>query len=524
MNTPQSLAEQAKRHLFSGKGAPAVQAAKQALAIDPDTPEALLVLGMIACNQNEFGRALEFAEQAAENGGGGWAEAVRGRALLAMNSYAEARRAARKAAAAPIDDPVVAHTIGVLLTHAGLHTEAPAYFERALAAAPGRASFLHGLAISLRFNGDLDGARQRFREILEIDPKNAAARLALVQLDKQTPESNILDELEALMARPGLPPLEVVVIGHAIAKTYEDFGEWDTSFEALERGKAPMAARSQFSQERQAAIFEAAGNAIPACQRTGGEDSDAPIFVIGMPRSGTTLVERILSSHSQVASAGELADFGPALKAIAGVRVPRALDPATLAASNHVDLAALGRAYLESAREIVPDTPRFIDKMPFNFFYAPAILAALPRAHIVCLRRDPADTLLSNMRQHFSGEASYYNYVYKLDDTAMTVAGFERLADRYRAELPADRYRDIAYEDIVADQETATRGLLDFCGLPFEEACLTPERNLQPVATASAAQVRQPVYSTSVARWKRYEKNGPRIIAALEKHGLKIDA
>jgi hypothetical protein len=106
----------------------------------------------------------------------------------------------------------------------------------------------------------------------------------------------------------------------------------------------------------------------------------------------------------------------------------------------------------------------------------------------------------------------------------MMVAGFNRLADRYREELPADRYREIAYEDVVSDQETATRDLLDFCGLPFEDACLTPERNTQPVATASAAQVRQPVYKTSVARWKRYEKAGPRIVAALENNGLKIEA
>jgi tetratricopeptide (TPR) repeat protein len=502
-----------------------VKAAKDALAIDSSTPDALLVLGMIACHQREFDKALDFANRAAAGGGGeDWVNAVRGRALLAMNRYAEARRAARKASSAPIGDPVVAHTIGVLLTHAGLHTEAPAYFERALAAAPGRPAFLSSLAISLRFNGDLEGSRRRFRELLEIDPGNAAARLALVQLDKQTPDNNILEELEALMTRPGLRPEESIVIGHAIAKTYEDLGRWDTAFDALESGKAPMAARSQFNQERQTAIFEAAGTAIPVHSRPGGDESDAPIFVLGMPRSGTTLVERILGSHSQVKSAGELPDFGPALRAVAGVRSNRALDPVTLAASQHVDLAALGRTYLESAREIVPEAPRLIDKMPFNFFYVPAILAALPRAHVICLRRDPADTLLSNMRQHFSGELSYYNYVYKLDDTAMMVAGFNRLADRYREELPADRYREIAYEDVVSDQETATRDLLDFCGLPFEDACLTPERNTQPVATASAAQVRQPVYKTSVARWKRYEKAGPRIVAALENNGLKIEA
>lgn len=522
-NSAQSLAEDAKRHLFSGKGAPAVKAAKDALAIDPKTPDALLVLAMLACSQREFQRGVDFADQAeALNGDTGWVNAVRGRAFHEMSRFAEARRAARKAAAAPINDPVVADTIGVLLTRTGLHAEAPAYFERAFTAAPERESFLSNLAIALQFAGRLDECRTRYRELLARNPNHMAARLQLVQLDKQTAESNIAEELEALIARPGLPPLDSVLIGHALAKTYEDLGEWDRAFDALERGKAAMAARSQFSQASQAQIFEATKATIAAHTRPGGDASDAPIFVLGLPRSGTTLVERILGSHSQVSLAGELPDFGQSFKAAARPPTNRVLDPTILGTSNSVDLAKLGAHYLRSAREAAPAAPRFIDKMPLNFFYVPIILAALPRAHVICLRRNPADSVLSIMRQHFSGENSYYNYVYKLDDTAMTVAGFNRLADSFAAELPADRYREIAYEDIVADQETETRALLDFCGLPFEEACLTPERNAQPVATASAIQVRAPVYKTSIARWKRYEKAGPRIVAALEKHGLTL--
>jgi len=226
--------------------------------------------------------------------------------------------------------------------------------------------------------------------------------------------------------------------------------------------------------------------------------------VVGMPRTGTTLVDRILSSHSAVASAGELTDFTLVMKRLVRTPSPYVLDAATLDAAAAIDPAAIGEAYVRSVRETLGLTGRFVDKMPLNIFVAAHILRALPEARVICLRRHPADTVLANYRQLFSTQFSYYAYAFGLRETAGYYVKFDRLVRQLEARLPPDRFRVVNYEDIVTDFERAVRSLLDFCGLPFEQACLDFHENAGPVATASAAQVRQPLYTSALARWKRY--------------------
>ncbi len=164
----------------------------------------------------------------------------------------------------------------------------------------------------------------------------------------------------------------------------------------------------------------------------------------------------------------------------------------------------LGADYLASTRPLTGATPRFVDKMPLNVLYAGLIHRALPNARIVCLRRDPMDVCLSNFRQLFATGFSYYDYAYDLEDVARYYVGFDRLVAHWRRTLPADRFTEIAYEDLVADQEGATRRLLAFCALRWDPRCLDFHENRAPVATASSVQVRRPLYSTAVGRWRRY--------------------
>jgi hypothetical protein len=245
----------------------------------------------------------------------------------------------------------------------------------------------------------------------------------------------------------------------------------------------------------------------------GGGEEAAPIFIVGMPRTGTTLVDRILSSHSQVTSAGELTDFALAMKRIAGTKSAYVLDAETLDASAGIDAAKLGEAYIRSVRETLGVGGRFIDKMPLNVFLSAHILRALPEARVICLRRHPADTVLSNYRQLFATSFSYYAYAYGLESAAQYYVRFDRLVRRFRETLPPDRFTEVHYERLVDDLEPEARRLLDFCGLQFEPACLNFHENAAPVATASAAQVRQPLYRSSLDRWKRYR---PQIDPALE--------
>jgi hypothetical protein len=223
-----------------------------------------------------------------------------------------------------------------------------------------------------------------------------------------------------------------------------------------------------------------------------------------MPRTGTTLVERILSNHPAVFAAGELMNFGLELKRLAATRSNRVLDPETLAAASHVDPQALGEAYVASTRPRTGHRPHFIDKMPLNFFYAPLIHRALPNAKIICLRRNALDSCLSNYRQLLTTAFSYYDYSYDLLDTGRYYLLFDDLARHWRATI-ATNYTEVHYEDVVEHTEREARRLVEFCGLPWDPACLEFERNSAPVATPSAVQVRQPIYRTAVERWRKYE-------------------
>ena len=242
-----------------------------------------------------------------------------------------------------------------------------------------------------------------------------------------------------------------------------------------------------------------------------------------MPRTGTTLVDRILSSHLDLESAGELQAMPLAVKAMAGTGGRHVLDPETAPAAARGDMAALGRDYLRRAgHHLRGDAPRFIDKFPGNFHYAGFIARALPKARIVCLRRNPMDTVLANFRNLFAISSRYYDYSYDLLDIAAYYAGFDRLMAFWRQALPG-RVMELAYEDLVSDQEGQTRALLAHCGLEWDARCLSFQDNAAPVATPSAAQVRRPMYRDSVARWRRHEEALAPVRAYFESVGIAVD-
>jgi len=232
--------------------------------------------------------------------------------------------------------------------------------------------------------------------------------------------------------------------------------------------------------------------------------ASAPIFIIGMPRTGTTLVDRILSSHSQVNSAGELNFFPGLIKEACRTRSNTVMDAETFIQSNQIDIEEVGQAYLRDTLDLARNAPNFTDKMPLNFFYAGLIHQALPDAKIIALRRGAMDSCVSNYRQLLTVQHSYYHYTYDLIDIAKFYKSFDGLIAHWRAHLPANRFMEVKYEDIVYDQEIQTQELLSFCDLDWEDACLRFHENAAPVSTASSVQVRQPLYSGSIERWKRY--------------------
>jgi len=482
------------------------------LAAEPAHAHALFLLAMIAAEHGNFGKALEVVDRAlAIDATRADYFAQRGRCLVALRRPREAFESAQRALALGPRDALTLDTIGVVLTRAGAHAEALAPFRRAVERDPGKPAYHYNLGAAEQFVGDFRRAADAYRRALALDPKHYRAWSALAQVAKAPFSAAEVAEIERQLAAEPTEDAELH-LSHALAKQLEDLGRYAEAFRYLERGKRrKRAARAQPSAAHEA-LFAAATRTAPLAaehSRTElhecrGFDSAEPIFIVGMPRTGTTLVERILSNHPAVFAAGELTNFSLVLKRATGTPSNRVLDAETLDAAVRVDARALGAAYVDSTRPRTGHTPRFIDKMPLNFFYSALIHRALPNARIICLRRNALDACLSNYRQLFATTFSYYDYSFDLLDTGRYYVLFDALARVWRESIPSN-YCEVRYEGVVEHTEREARRLIDFCGLDWDPRCLAFEENAAPVATASSVQVRQPIYRTAIERWRKYE-------------------
>lgn len=404
----------------------------------------------------------------------------------------------------------------------GDHREASDFLRRAADAAPYDAGNQYNLGAALIFTGQLDEARKRLKEALRIQPRHYLALYSLVSIEKQTPEANRIGHMTALFDGPDPTGDRTLHLGHGLAKACEDLEQYEEAFDWLVKGKAVLGGQANYSSAQDDALFAAATAA--GSGPADGYESDEPIFIGGMPRSGTTLVDVILDAHPQVTAAGETGLFPNLVKHFGGGSQRQVMDPANLQGVSDKDLADLGRAYVESTRPISGETPRFTDKTPINGLYAGLIHRALPNAKIICTRRDPMDSVISFFRTLFLSTEHVYPSVYDLEQAAAYYVKFHKLADHWRATLPPERYLEVRYEALVSDQEGETRRLLEFLGLEFDERTLRFYEQDNVVGTASAGQVRQPVYTSAVGRWKRYGDRLRPAIDILRQAGIEVDA
>ena len=446
------------------------------------------------------------------------------KALTMVRRTSEALEAADRALALLPDDPLTLDTLGVVYTQAHANERAAEAFRRAVRLAPRHAPYRFNLATALVATGDIEDAQTELEACIALDPTFWMAHLTLSQLRKQTAASNHIERLQKLLSAHTSDPMGQTYLHMALAKEHEDLAEHSRAFDHFTQGKAAGRAQRDYAFAEDEALFDALTRAFPAVQdnAAGGDPTDEPIFVIGMPRTGTTLVERIVSSHPDVYSAGELQNFGVALKRATGSRTPAMLDLDVITRAREVDWKRLGAAYLSSTRPATGSQAHFIDKLPHNFLYVGFIAKALPNARIICLRRDPIDTVLSNFRQLFAQKSPYYGYSFDLLDAGRYYVLFDRLMAHWKRVFPG-RIFEIQYEALVASQEQHSRELLDFCGLPWHESVMHFEQNEAPVSTASAIQVRAPIYTSAVKRWKKYESRLGDLIELLEANGIRVE-
>lgn len=449
---------------------------------------------------------------------------LRAQSLLAIGELRRAVEAALAAQEIAPPDPRFFDALGAVYTRANDPPRAVEAYDRAVHLDPDNPRFLFNRAAALRFVGALAEAEADYDRVIALEPDDCEAWKNRSDLRTQTADRNHVAELEALLRRGTADWRAEVQLHFALAKEYEDLGSHEQSFRQLQQGARLRRAHLQYDVANDVAtvdwIREAFPQVLPTAPRAG---EPAPIFIVGLPRSGSTVVERILSSHSKVTSAGELSCFAQALvravqRRTSGAPLPRR---ELVARSATIDFRALGLAYLRHAGAAGIDAAgtRFVDKMPLNFLYCGLIHRALPHARIVHVRRNPLGACYAIYKALFEDG---YPYSYDLAEIGQYYVAYRRLMDHWDRTMPGVIHT-LSYERLIADQIGETRRLLEFCGLDWEDACLNFHTNPAPSTTASAAQVRRPLYGSSVSQWRHYEEQLRGLRDQLEAAGIDCD-
>ncbi|MDA0649575.1 MAG: sulfotransferase [Proteobacteria bacterium] len=482
----------------------AAKACQNALSQRPDLAPAHFLVGLVALEgekrqvaHNAFKSVVKIDRDHAA----AWAQIARlnaseGRIALAEAALKEVRRIQPT-------DPAVLDLTGTVLNQLGEYETAKAFFTRVNEQAPGKTGYMMNLANALVFNGDIEEAVELFRAVIDLDPRSAQSHWGLANAVKAADDQHIL-QMQQLIDTCSANPRARGFLYYAIGKEYEDLQQWQAAFDAFTAGAAARRETVEFDEVAEEAMFDLIRTRFDAAwlaKRPGGNPDPSPIFVLGQPRTGTTLIERVITSHSQVHSAGELQQFGLATRRVSQHIDHRRFSSGLFAAAADADPKAIGDRYLQTSARMRGKTPRFVDKLPVNYLHLPLILAALPNARIVHLVRGPMDACFASFKQLF---ADAYLHSYEQKEMARHHIRYRRLMDHYRAEFP-DRFIDIRYEDAARDLEPHARSLIAALGLNWEDACLNFHESSAGVATASAVQVREPAHTRSIGRWKRYE-------------------
>jgi len=455
----------------------------RALTLKPDSAEVLCNRGLILCELKRFEEAIVSFN----------------RALIARPDFAD-----------------VIFSRGNALKELKRFDEAVASYNEALALEPNSAAF-NNVGNLLKELGQLQDAQEAYLDAIRCDSDNVSAYYNLADSKYFTSGDPHLAAMEALAAKTEpLSKTDRMQLDFALGKAYADLNDYRRSFQHLLEGNAAKRAMISYDEKSVFAWFERIEAVFTPqlikAKSGGGDPSPMPIVVLGMPRSGTTLVEQIIASHPMVHGAGELGILNDIILAVHGrhsstISFPelvRLLDPSVS--------EQIGARYVAALRELGPTSERVTDKTFSNLFFVGLIHLALPNAKIIHVVRDPVDTCVSCFTKLFVGEL---NYAYDLGELGRYYKRYERLMTHWRRILPPDRILDIRYEEVIADLEGQARRVISHSGLPWDERCISFHTTIRPVGTASATQVRQPIYKSAVGRWRVYEEHLAPLLNAL---------
>ncbi|QTA90213.1 tetratricopeptide repeat-containing sulfotransferase family protein [Desulfonema magnum] len=496
------------QHHRAGKLREAESAYRRVLQQDPNHPDALHLSGVIAHQMGKNTVAADFIRKAIANNPEqpefhtnlGIALEMLGKTEDAIRAYTEALHLRR-------DDVRTLCNMGKALIILGDFEAATEKLRKALALDPKCADAYNYWGLSLQHQGEINAAIEKFREALRLRPDYAEALYNLALSGKyDSADHKDISDIQTLLKRPGISRENVIRLGFALGKIYDDCGLYKEAFAHYQNANRLRHKSSRFNTRALADFIDRLIHTFDseffAQQTRYGSDSELPVFIVGMLRSGTTLVEQIISSHSHAHGAGELKKIGDMVNALSARFKGKVLYPEYVRHISARAMNTLARSYEDCLRRGTgTDILRISDKMPQNYFHLGLISLLFPKARIIHCRRHPMDICLSN----------YFQYYGPGSDPAYDLAGigayyrqYKRLMAHWRKVLPLKMY-EIQYEELIANTEDNVRRLIRFLGLEWEERCLSFHRNPRAVQTASVWQVRQPLYTRSVHRWQNYE-------------------
>jgi tetratricopeptide (TPR) repeat protein len=524
---------------------------QKALAINPRYAEASNNLGTALAGLGRHEEAIPHYEAAlAVKPNHAEAHKSLANALGALERYQAAAAHYEKAVALRPDDAEAITALGNTLHRLDRVEEAIAQYEKAIAAAPefleahnslgntlhmqGQSEkalpyFQRALAIDaadLRTNGNIGGAlvalgkfdeaRVFLEKAVALAPRKAACYWNLAMCKRFTADDRYFGMMQELAADlASLSAVEQTDLHFALGKAFSDVGDQQQSFDHILAANALKRQQIKYDETKNLATFDQIRTAFTADllrEKQGlGDPSDVPVFIFGMPRSGTTLIEQILASHPKVFGAGELRELWNSAPRIRATGDTSYLEAVSSVSADQ--LRQIGGSYLQAVRLKAPAAGRITDKMPGNFSFAGLIHLALPNARMIHARRDPRDTAFSCFCLHF---ASGHEFTYDLGELGRHYRAYDRMMQHWRAVLPEGAMLEVQYEELVADLESQARRIVAHCGLEWDDACLAFYETERSVRTASAMQVRQPIYQSSIGRWGPHEARLQPLLRELE--------
>jgi tetratricopeptide (TPR) repeat protein len=486
----------------------AIAAYRQAIGLRPDVALFYFNLGTTLhdCRRFdeaviEYRRAIRIKPDFAE------AHSNLGATLREQDKFDEAVVAQRHALGIKPDLAVAHCNLGAALYDQGHLADAIAAYRQAILLKPDLDAAHGSLGSASIELGRVAEGRAALQRAINLTPRKIKYLRHLGEVERFAPGDPRLAALEEFARNVAhLSVTDRIELHFALGKAYDDIARYADAFRHLLDGNALKRQQIAYDEAAILGVLDRIRTAftsdIVRAWKNAGHPSSVPVFVVGMQRSGTTLVEQILASHPQVFGAGELKHFHTAMEGARAKRGGSAIFPEAILGITNADFYELGANYVASIRQLAPSASHIVDKMPANFRVAGLIHLALPNAIIIHTRRDPIDTCLSCFSKLFT---ETQNHTYDLAELGQYYRGYRKLMDHWRSVLPADRILDVSYEDVVADLEGQARRIIAHCGLDWDPRCLAFYETERPIRTASAMQVRQPIYNSAIGRWRLYE-------------------